>query len=29
MIVADPILEASRRSSGLNAPNQPLDDEDA
>ena len=29
MIVADPILEASRRSGGLNAPDQPLGDQEA
>ena len=29
MVVADPILEASRGSGGLNAPDQPLGDQDA
>jgi hypothetical protein len=29
VVVADPILEASRRSSGLNAPDQSLGDEEA
>ena len=29
VIVADPIFEASRRSSGLNAPDQPLGDQEA
>jgi hypothetical protein len=29
VIVADPILEASRRSGGLNAPDQPRRDQEA